>query len=62
MKGNLNIHTVLGLLLTITISPCFAIESNAPTTESSKYLQAVQELADNVLKYGWDIYGPKQVE
>jgi pectate lyase len=32
---------------------------NCPANEDSKYLDAVKEFADNVLKYGRDTYGPK---
>ena len=31
----------------------------ADPNQSSKYLDAVREFADNVLKYGRDTYGPK---
>ncbi|MFC1652086.1 ankyrin repeat domain-containing protein [Planctomycetota bacterium] len=59
MKRMLSIHVVWGFILIITASPCFsAAEPNAPS-EESKYLQAVREFADNVLKYGRDTYGPK---
>ena len=59
MKGISSIHVVLRFILIITASPCFsAAEPNAPG-KRSKYLQAVREFADNVLKYGRDTYGPK---
>lgn len=32
---------------------------NVHAAQSSKYLDAVREFADNVLKYGRDTYGPK---
>ncbi len=32
---------------------------NLYTEEDSRYLDAVREFADNVLKYGKDTYGPK---
>ena len=32
---------------------------NSWAEEDSKYLKAVREFADNVLKYGRDTYGPK---
>ncbi len=32
---------------------------NSWAEEDSKYLDAVREFADNVLKYGRDTYGPK---
>jgi len=37
----------------------FAITAEVPAAESSKYLDAVREFADNVLQYGRDSYGPK---
>jgi ankyrin repeat protein len=40
-------------ILTLTIA------TNTSAAESSKYLNAVREFADNVLKYGRDTYGPK---
>ncbi|MFC1652739.1 hypothetical protein ACFL3F_03360 [Planctomycetota bacterium] len=59
MRGLSGIHVVLGFILIISISPCFSTEPNTPAVESSKYLDAVREFADNVLKYGRDMYGPK---
>jgi len=32
---------------------------NSRANEDSKYVNAVREFADNVLKYGRDTYGPK---
>lgn len=58
MRSLSSIHISLGLILILTINPCFTAEPNAPDKES-KYLQAVREFADNVLKYGRDTYGPK---
>jgi ankyrin repeat protein len=40
------------------IHVCIATET-ADANESSKYLDAVREFADNVLKHGRDTYGPK---
>ena len=37
----------------------FAVAADVPAAESSKYLDAVREFADNALKYGRDTYGPK---
>jgi hypothetical protein len=38
----------------------FAAETESPDpNQNSKYLEAVREFADNVLKYGRDTYGPK---
>ncbi len=45
-------------ILIVAISPCLSAEPNTLGGES-KYLQAVREFADNVLKYGRDTYGPK---
>ncbi|MFC1764700.1 hypothetical protein ACFL6U_21855 [Planctomycetota bacterium] len=55
---NTSIHIALGFILSTTVSPCFSAEQS-PVEQSSKYLQAVREFADNVLKYGRDTYGPK---
>jgi pectate lyase len=44
------------IVLTITT---FAVAVNAPAAESTKYLNAVREFGENVLKYGRDTYGPK---
>ncbi len=52
------IHIVAGLILIVTASPCASAEQS-PSEQSSKYLDAVREFADNVLKYGRDTYGPK---
>jgi pectate lyase len=46
----------------ILCSPVLAGEKEKPTEEkvdSSKYLNAVRQFADNVLKHGRDTYGPK---
>ena len=48
----------VGCILIISTSLCFPSEDNT-VNESSKYLDAVREFADNVLKYGRDTYGPK---
>ncbi|MBN1457855.1 MAG: ankyrin repeat domain-containing protein [Sedimentisphaerales bacterium] len=58
MRSILSVHFILGFVPIIIVSPCFSAEPNAPI-EDSKYLQAVREFADNVLKYGRDTYGPK---
>ena len=54
MKSTLSICLKLGLILIFTVSPCFSEEVNTTSTESSKYLDAVCEFADNVLRYGRD--------
>jgi len=58
MRKVVSIHSVLGLFLILSISPCFSAWAHA-SSEESKYLQAVREFADNVLKYGRDTYGSK---
>jgi cytohesin len=50
---------VLGILLIWHFSACLGAET-PDANESTKYLDAVREFADNVLKYGRDTYGPKQ--
>ncbi|MFC1766612.1 ankyrin repeat domain-containing protein, partial [Planctomycetota bacterium] len=59
MKSTLSVCFALGIILIITVSPCFSEEANTISTESNKYLDAVRTFADNVLKYGRDTYGPK---
>lgn len=49
---------MLSTLLICQFSVCFAVNNPDPN-DSSKYLEAVREFADNVLKYGRDTYGPK---
>ncbi|HUU16095.1 MAG TPA: ankyrin repeat domain-containing protein [Sedimentisphaerales bacterium] len=49
---------VLAISLICQFSICLATETQ-DVNESSKYLNAVREFADNVLKYGRDTYGPK---
>ena len=58
MRGISPIYAVVGLVLMATVSPCFSSEQNSQK-QPSKYLDAVSEFADNVLKYGRDTYGPK---
>ena len=52
------LQAVLGIFLIPQYAVCFAAET-PDANESSKYLDAVREFADNVLKYGRDTYGPK---
>ena len=59
MKGISRICVILGLVVTIAISPCFSTDRNALDAESGEYLNAVRTFADNVLRYGRDTYGPK---
>ena len=47
-----------GFLLIIQLTACLAAQSPAPD-DPGKYLDAVRQFADNVLKYGRDTYGPK---
>jgi len=51
-------QAVLGMLLIYQFSVCLGKEAPDPN-QSSKYLDAVRQFADNVLKYGRDTYGPK---
>ncbi|MFB0553824.1 MAG: ankyrin repeat domain-containing protein [Phycisphaerae bacterium] len=50
-------HILKVVLLSIALADFSA--SNAKANENSKYLNAVREFANNVLKYGRDSYGPK---
>lgn len=58
MKGRFMHQAVLAILLICQFSVCLAV-NNPDANDSSKYLDAVRKFADNVLKYGRDIYGPK---
>ena len=58
MRVRFGSQAVLAILLMLQIHVCLATESADPNN-SSKYLDAVREFADNVLKYGRDTYGPK---
>jgi len=51
-------HLILGVIM-LLISPPFFPGADLWANEDSKYLDAVREFADNVLKYGRDTYGPK---
>jgi len=59
MKRILSVCFTLGLILIITVAPCSSKEADTTSPESRKYLDAVREFADNVLKHGRDTYGPK---
>jgi len=60
MRSILFIHVVLGLTLIFAVSPSFSVKQSIPKEgQESRYLDAVQEFADNVLKYGRDTYAPK---
>jgi pectate lyase len=58
MRGRFANQAVLAILLIYQSSICLAAETPDPNS-STKYLDAVREFADNVLKYGRDTYGPK---
>jgi ankyrin repeat protein len=59
MKARFAYQAVLGMVLICQFSVCLGKEAPDPN-QSSKYLDAVREFADNVLKYGRDTYGPKK--
>ena len=58
MRGRLLWRLIFGILLIFQLPVCLATETSDPN-DSSKYLSAVREFADNVLKHGRDTYGPK---
>ena len=58
METKCKTHLILGVIL-LLISPAFFPVADLWANEDSKYLDAVREFADNVLKYGRDTYGPK---
>ncbi|MHC4631174.1 MAG: ankyrin repeat domain-containing protein [Planctomycetota bacterium] len=58
MRGRFIRQVVFCILLLFQLSICIAAES-PDSNESTKYLDAVREFADNVLKHGRDTYGPK---
>ncbi|MFC1795071.1 hypothetical protein ACFL3Q_15980, partial [Planctomycetota bacterium] len=51
-------QAMFSAMLLFQFSICLGTEI-PDANESSKYLDAVREFADNVLKYGRDVYGPK---
>ena len=57
-------HSILKVMFLSFITLAFLLANSfAAETQSSdpnRYLDAVREFADNVLKYGRDTYGPKQ--
>jgi hypothetical protein len=66
MKNLPKNHSILKVILlsfitlTFLSANSFAAEAkSSDPNQSSKYLDAVREFADNVLKYGRDTYGPK---
>ena len=58
MRGKYRPHHILEVVLLVIALAAFSA-SNSKANENSKYLDAVREFADNVLKYGRDTYGPK---
>jgi len=58
MRGKYRPHHILQVVLLFIALAGFSA-SNSKANENSKYLDAVREFADNVLKYGRDTYGPK---
>ena len=58
MKLRFSHQLMFDILLICQFSLCLANEDPDPN-ENSKYLNAVRIFADNVLKYGRDIYGKK---
>jgi len=58
MRGKYRPHHFLQVVLLFIALSGFSA-SNSKANENSKYLDAVREFADNVLKYGRDTYGPK---
>ena len=49
---------IIAILLLSHLPICFSAETSNPS-DPNRYLNAVREFADNVLKYGRDTYGPK---
>jgi len=58
MRSKCKTHRIFEVLLLLVCLVVFLAE-NLHADEDSKYLKAVREFADNVLKYGRDTYGPK---
>ena len=58
MRGISAVHVVLGAVGVFGISVPVAL-AGADSNDPNRYLNAVREFADNVLKYGRDTYGPK---
>ncbi len=50
--------TVLALALVLAVLAPSTLATEVPA-DPNRYLDAVREFADNVLKYGRDTYGPK---
>jgi len=60
MKFRLSHLAMLGAILLCRPSICFANERPDPN-DPNRYLNAVCEFADNILKYGRDTYGLKHI-
>jgi len=58
MRGISIVHVVLGIVGITNILVPEALGRSDPN-DPNRYLNAVREFADNVLKYGRDTYGPK---
>jgi len=58
MRGKYRPHHILQVVLLFIALSGFSA-SNSKANENSKYLDAIREFANNVLKYGRDTYGPK---
>jgi len=58
MRAGLAHRLVLGIFVILPSSICLGKEAPDPN-DPNRYLNAVREFADNVLKYGRDTYGPK---
>ena len=58
MKRESQSYPIPAVVILLTPLVCF-FGGNACADENSKYLNAVREFADNVLKYGRDTYGSK---
>ena len=57
MEREYRFQTVVGISIVLGLW-AYSASGKAVSNESSKYLDAVREFADNVLKYGRDTYGP----
>jgi pectate lyase len=58
MKLRFLYQAILAAVLLCQLSVCLGKEAPEPA-DPNRYLNAVREFADNVLKYGRDTYGPK---
>ncbi len=58
MRSKCKTHRIREVILLLICLVVFPVR-NSYADEDSKYLEAVREFADNVLKYGRDTYGPK---